>query len=60
MKDEDSRKKGEGIPAQEVITKEMLDDFIAVSKYLSESVGIERKVYGQSDQLETPLSDPKA
>jgi len=39
MEKEESNK-SEGIPASEVITKEMLDDFIAVSKFLSENVGI--------------------
>jgi hypothetical protein len=38
-------KKSEGIPTNEVLTKEMLDDFIAVSKYLSKSAGIEHKFY---------------
>jgi len=52
-------KKSEGIPTNEVLTKEMLDDFIAVSKYLSKSAGIEHKFYN-SDQLDIPKNESKA
>ena len=57
--DEKDDNKGEGIFINQVLTKEVLDDFKAVSMYLSKSVGIEHEFYGNSDQLDLPLNDTK-